>query len=182
MSHRKGEDVMSEVRSKQDEMMRMFEVLENIRPEGERRHGPHGKRHKGHGERARGEGECHCKQKPDDGIRIPPSARKLLCVLLREGSLNQRNIANMTNVTAQAVSEIIKKLEQKELIQKGNGEINNENIISLTEKGVEIANEIETQTQKYAEELFAGFTEEEMENLHNLMDKLYENKRNISDK
>ncbi len=200
---------MSEVRGKQDEMMRLFDVLETIRPEGKKRlghdgppphgkgHGPHGRGHGPHGHGTRGEehgccerghgrgekhhGECGCKQKPDDGIHMPPSARKLLCVLLREGSLNQRNIANMTNVTAQAVSEMIKKLEHKELIQKESGEINNENIISLTEKGMEIANKLEAQAQEYAEKLFAGFTEEEMKSLHNLIEKLYENKSKMSD-
>lgn len=183
---------MAEARSKQEEMMRLFEVLEEIRPEGKKRRGheghpPHGGKGKGrcghdrssHGE----EGRCGCGHgRPPhgpEGHGIHPSSKKLLCILLQEGNLNQRNIANMMNVTAQAVSEMIKKLEAKELITKENGEINNENIISLTEKGREIAEHIDKQTKEYAEKLFRDFTDEECQILHDLMEKLYKNRSEI---
>ncbi len=137
---------------KQQQLMKMVEVLEMIRPDGKRR------------------------EKEKRGHRIHPSAKRLLCILLHEESINQRNIANRINLTPQAVSEILKKLEGRELIRKQDGEINNENIVYLTEKGDEIAKGIEVEMQKYAEQIFLDFTEEELQELEHLLDKLYANR------
>ncbi|MFI3238588.1 MAG: MarR family transcriptional regulator [Lachnospiraceae bacterium] len=149
---------------KQEQLMKMVEVLESIRPDGKRRVKELMKQNKTEQE---GENRKH---------KIHPSAKKLLCVLLREESMNQRNIASRMNLTAQAVSEILKKLEGRGFIRKEGGEINNENIVILTQTGEEIARKLEREMHEYAEQIFAGFTEEELKELETLLDKLYLNR------
>ncbi len=92
-----------------------------------------------------------------------------LYLLAEKGSLNQRNMANSLHVTGQAVSELLKKLEERELITKESGELNNENIISLTPKGAEIAKKVHDTMQGMSEEFFADFSQEEMETLYQLL-------------
>lgn len=178
--------------NKQEEMTQLLEILEEIRPGGRggrHHHGrPHDKSesrscHKEKGMRRHHNEEGireHCGGKEE--MKIHPSAKKLLCILLREKKMNQRNIANIMNITAQAVSEIIKKMEQREYIIKENGEINNENIISLTDKGVEVAQKIENENKEYAEKLFKDFSDEELKILHDLMGKVRINRRIIENR
>lgn len=106
---------------------------------------------------------------------MSPIARDVLCLLLKEGNLNQRTIAKIMKVTGQAVSELMKKLECKELITRKQGEWNNENIISLTPKGLETATQLQDKIQEMAECRFTNFTEEEMNNLFALLEKIENN-------
>lgn len=107
-------------------------------------------------------------------IKIPHSGKNLLRVLLKNGSLNQRSIAKLMEISSQAVSESVKKLEQNELIIKTCGQQNNENIIELTEKGREIAIKLDKGIKKHAESLFAKLTEEETEQFYQILKKLLE--------
>lgn len=191
---RKRRKDMSITMTKQEQMMKLFETMDEIRPkgkggghhhkggchEGSHHEGPHhgGPHHGGphcgcgHGQE---EGKEECGHRPPRGGKMHQSGGKLLHILLREGKLNQRSIASMMNVSAQAVSDLVKKMEHRELICKESGEINNENMISLTEKGREIAQEVESEMKEYAEKLFADFSEEELATLQNIMEKLEKN-------
>lgn len=104
--------------------------------------------------------------------RMSPVSKSVLCLLHNEGKLNQRNIAKSLNVTGQAISESLKKLEEKELITKKSGEINNENIISLTESGTSRAIKIEENLTQIADEKFASFSTKELETFSKLLDKI----------
>lgn len=107
--------------------------------------------------------------------KISPSAQNALSLLLKEGAMNQRTIAKNSNVSGQAISEVMKKLEGKELIRREQGEINNENIVSLTEKGREKAIELEEKMAKMAKLLLADFTLDEREQLCFLLEKMEKN-------
>lgn len=179
--------------NKQEQMMRLFDTMNEIRPEGKGGRPPHERPHHGEGHHGRphhgrGTVECGCKHehghgecnqegghKPPREERLHPSGKKLLCILLQEEKLNQRNIAGMMNISAQAVSDLVKKMEHREFILKEQGEINNENMISLTEKGREVAQQADAEIKEHAEKLFQGFSEEEMETLQELVEKLRAN-------
>lgn len=103
-------------------------------------------------------------------------ARNTLLLLLNHERLNQRNIAKMLNISAQAVSEIIKKLLERELINKNNGELNNENIITLTAEGKVIAEKFNIKINLLADNIFKDFSEEEIKILENLITKIQQNK------
>lgn len=104
--------------------------------------------------------------------KLSPVAENVLILLYREGSMNQRTLAQRSNVTGQAVSELMKKFQEYELIVRESGDLNNENIISLTEKGRERGKKCEEKIRTRAEILFRDFSEEDLETLSDLLDKM----------
>ncbi|MFI3249593.1 MAG: MarR family transcriptional regulator [Eubacteriales bacterium] len=110
---------------------------------------------------------------------MSPVAQNTLCLLLKEGSMNQRTIAKNSNVTGQAVSEVVKKLEARELIVREQGELNNENIISLTEKGREKAMELQKKISITAKGLLQDFSIEEQIQLFSLLEKIEKNQKKL---
>lgn len=148
-------------------LMKLIEISGEIRQEQRGKHGP------------KEEGQDHPKGKHPHGKegrghKMSPVTQSALCLLAEKGSLNQRTIAKSLNVTGQAVSDLVKKLEVHELISKESGEHNNENIITLTEKGTAKAQEVNQKLQTMATELFASFTQEEMDTFSSLLEKIKE--------
>ncbi len=111
--------------------------------------------------------------------KMSPVTKNILLWLIDEESLNQRSLAKRCKVTGQAVSESLKKMEEKELILRTQGEINNENIITLTEKGKVKALELRKKMQEKANKLFEDFSETELDTLLNLLEKLQEKQSEI---
>ncbi|WP_249028900.1 MarR family winged helix-turn-helix transcriptional regulator [Tannockella kyphosi] len=107
--------------------------------------------------------------------KMHPSARKLLCILYIEQRLNQRRMAELMHMSAQAVSVIVVKLENRGYVAREQGEVNNENIVYLTEKGLEKAMEIDKQMEVYADNLFQNFSDEELEIFAIFIQKLQSN-------
>ncbi len=105
--------------------------------------------------------------------KLSLTAKNTLRLLLEHENINQRNLAKKLNVTAQSMSEIIKKLEHAELVEKVNNKINNENIISLTEKGKSRAKVIDELLSLVTKDIFSRFTEEEKITFSMLLDKIY---------
>lgn len=114
--------------------------------------------------------------------KMSPVAQNTLCLLLKEGAMNQRTIAKNSRVTGQAVSEVMKKLEARELITRQQGEQNNENIISLTEKGREKAVELQEKMSNIAETLLLDFSQQEREQLFSLLEKIEKNQEIFREK
>lgn len=116
------------------------------------------------------------KTKPRDmknyNVKLSPSARSLLYTLLEEDCLNQRTIAKKLNITAQGVSDIVKKLETLELIIKESGEVYNENFIKLTKNGRVLAKEIDKKADLYSKQFFENFTDEDISLFSELLDKI----------
>lgn len=128
------------------------------------------------------EEHSHCKCGGKLGIRkMSFTTRITLWLLLKYESLNQRNIAKTMNISAQAVSEIIKKLLEKELINKESGELNNENIITLTDEGKIVAEKIDMKMKDLSENIFKDFSEEEVETFNYLLGKIKKNKDELFD-
>lgn len=123
-----------------------------------------------------GHGQSHYDKKIKLDLRqkykIPPSGCNMLRALLENGSLNQRSIAKLMNISSQAVSEAIKKLEFNELIIKENGTHNNEKIITLTEIGIIFAKELDKGLKGHSRKVFENFSDEECELLSMLLDKI----------
>lgn len=104
--------------------------------------------------------------------KISNSARDILCFLLNNGSMNQRSLAKHMNISSQAVSETIKKLQKKELVEKIYGSQNNENIIRLTTIGEDIAKRLDFTIKDHANAVLGNLTDEECEQLFNLLIKI----------
>ena len=105
-------------------------------------------------------------------LRLPHSAKKLLTMLYDHEVLNQRTIAKKMNISSQAVSELVKKLIQKELIIKESGLQKNENLISLTPLGKKVAIKLNELIVNHAEMVLKELEDDEVEKLHELLNKL----------
>lgn len=104
--------------------------------------------------------------------RVSGSGRNILGRLLNNENINQRALSKLMNISAQAVSENLKKLEQGGYITRVDGAQNNENIIILTPSGREIAIELDWKIRNHAESVLANMDEEEIEILYKLLDKM----------
>ncbi|MFI3206895.1 MAG: MarR family transcriptional regulator [Clostridia bacterium] len=105
-------------------------------------------------------------------FKLSHSHRNMVCLIGENKLINQRSIAKLMNISSQAVSETIKKLEQLDLIEKTIGTQNNENLIKLTEKGERRAALFSKHIKQHADEAFKNFTEDEKETFYNLLEKL----------
>lgn len=117
----------------------------------------------------------NCHNHGHEDFKMPPSAAKILTVLLKEEKMNQRTLAKSTNITAQGVSDVLKKMASRDLIEKVAGVAYNENFIILTEKGKKIAMDMDVKSKAHAERLFVNFSADEMCQLETLLEKIYQN-------
>lgn len=150
-------------------LIHLLAIMDDVKPNGKHKH--HKKSDAGEG-RVSGENQNTCEKDKKDDLRMPPSARNLLLILLEYKNFNQRTLAKHMNITAQGVSEVVRKLEQKELIFRERGEVYNENIIFLTERGKEIAERLDVQATLHSENLFRDFTEEDLMKFDELLMKI----------
>lgn len=104
--------------------------------------------------------------------KLNHSGKSLLCNLLDNDGINQRNLASLLSVSPQAVSESIKKLELNNLIRKEAGSQKNENLIFLTDFGRERSLELREKIHAHANMIFADFSDDELSQLYSLLDKI----------
>lgn len=109
-------------------------------------------------------------------LNLSHSGRKTLALLRREGPQNQRSMAQLLGISPQAVSEMLKKLLQTQCITKEQGKQKNENLISLTELGENMGNLLEEIIQLHAKDFFSPLEQDELSQLHHILDKLLEKK------
>lgn len=103
---------------------------------------------------------------------ISPNGREVLRILLENDSVNQRTLAKFIDVSSQAISENLKRLEQLGYINKVNGNQNNENIINLTQSGKEIAEDLDKRIRKHSKEVMKKLSDDEVEQLYNILKKI----------
>lgn len=105
-------------------------------------------------------------------LQLSHSGRRCLVILWRDGKQNQRNLAKALEISPQAVSEIVKKLQEKGCVLKEQGLQKNENLISLTETGAVYGALLEKIIQIHGEEFLSPLSEEELVEFSLLLDKL----------
>lgn len=106
------------------------------------------------------------------GGKINHTSKEILRSLLNNEKINQRNLAGLLDVSPQAVSESIKKLEGMNLVIKESGNQKNENLISLTSTGYESATKLNEKIVAHSNNVLKNFSEEELIQLHNLLSKI----------
>lgn len=154
--------------NKEELLMRMVETVGTVRRDSSEKNKTNKQKKKGFPE---GEPE----DSPKFLKKMSPLAESTLCLLLREGSMNQSSIARKMNVSGQAISELMKKFDSRGLINRTSGEFNNANIITLTEEGEEKAKEYSAKVKEIAENLFSDFSDEELSIFTILLNKMKKN-------
>ncbi|MEH7381520.1 MarR family transcriptional regulator [Bacillus sp. JJ1533] len=92
----------------------------------------------------------------------------------QEGTMTVNELAQLMNISASAVSQLLNKLESEHYIKR---EINPNNrreiLISLGSKGIELYEESEKIDQKIMEKYYSKLTEEEMIQFQTIVKKLH---------
>lgn len=104
--------------------------------------------------------------------KVTITGRNILRLLKENNNVNQRTIAKSLNISSQAISENLKRLEQFGYIQRISGTQNNENIIVLTETGQKIAIFLDQRIREHSEQVLKNLTSDEIESLYNILRKL----------
>lgn len=100
----------------------------------------------------------------------------LLMYLSLNPGVSQTQIAECLQVSAATVTVSIKKLEKNGYVQKvTNGEDNRFNQIKITEKGMKAVETAKAIVKEIEEQTFKDFTEEELIQFGNYMDRMYHN-------
>jgi DNA-binding MarR family transcriptional regulator len=115
----------------------------------------------------------------DLGLKIPSlyagkdSQRRTLILLRLTGSISQREITEKLNLKSGSMSEVLTKLENKGLIERTlNKDDKRTSIISLTEKGIEKANEAFEFRRERRTKMFSFLDDIEKDTLLNLLEKI----------
>ena len=136
-------------------LLKFFEVNELIKNEVKRQKGGDAKHKKA-------------------GARLSMNAKNTLRILHNSEEINQRTLAKKLNISAQAMSEIIKNLEQGQYIERKNNRVNNENIISITNEGRKKAKMFIEWFSVVNEKVFSILNDDEKIVFDKLLDKIKE--------
>ena len=92
--------------------------------------------------------------------KIPPGQKRALCILGMRGELSQKELLEALGIAPASLSELITKLENKELvIRTRSTEDRRVVVVSLTESGKKLAEELLERDRKIAQEVFGGLDE-----------------------
>lgn len=107
---------------------------------------------------------------------IAPEQRATLEIIKADKHTNQTEIATILGKNKTTISRSLKALEKKGFIQRVEIEQDKRvNIIELTKKGEEVLKESTKKVEQFRESLCLNLQKEEIDQLFNLLDKVYKN-------
>ncbi len=93
--------------------------------------------------------------------------------------INQKGLENVFSLSNATISGILKRLEQKNFIQRKFINSNKEKYIFLDQKGLDIEQDIINEVKNIEEKLLKGFTLDEKEKLINFFKRINENIKEV---
>lgn len=107
---------------------------------------------------------------------IHPSQGRLLGIIGKKGTVSQKELVELLDVRPSSLSELLKKLEVKNLIERKPDEQDKRNVnVTLTAEGEKVAEQVSGGRNQIASQMFDALTEQEQEELGALLDKLIAN-------
>ena len=114
---------------------------------------------------------------------ITPPQFVALQWLLEEGDLTIGELSNKISLAFSTTTDLVDRMEKNELVQRIRDQKDRRVVqIHLLEKGKVIIHEVIEKRQDYLKEILTEFTEEEAVSLNELLELLYKQMKNISDK
>ena len=93
---------------------------------------------------------------------------------------SQKDIAKTMNISTATITVALKKLEKSGFIKRNTDDLDNRlNKIEITDKGMEAVDKSREIFKKLDNEVLYGFTEDEMDNLLNYLDRIENNLKDI---
>lgn len=104
------------------------------------------------------------------------SQHRLLMHLSRQPNCSQVELAEQLEVSPSAIAVSIKKLEKGGYIRRETDESDNRvHQVTITQKGEQIIQKSITMFRETERQMFQGFSDEEMEKLAELLERIYQN-------
>lgn len=114
---------------------------------------------------------------------LTPGQPKVLDYLLHHDGAIQKEIAIFCHIEPASLSTILNGMENKGYIERKNTDNNRRSLhVYLTETGKKYANRLNLEFTKIESEALKGFSESEVQQLQDLLGRLYENMVNIQEK
>lgn len=105
-----------------------------------------------------------------------------LYYLGKSGTLNQNELAGYMDIKDSTVARLVDRMERDELVsRKKNEKDRRVTILSLTQKGKAMREELLPEGQIFSDEVMVGISDEELENFNNVMYKMLENVKKIKE-
>ena len=115
-------------------------------------------------------------------LGIHPSQHHFLMYIAKNGACTQNSIAEAMEISAATVAVSLKKLEKGGYIEKKNSEADGRsNLVVLTAKGQNVAEQSKDMFEQVDREMFASITEEEQLIFHDLMERVVNNLKSMED-
>ncbi len=112
----------------------------------------------------------------DLGLTLGQGQPRILRTLKTNGSMTQRELADLCRMDVTNMSRTLDRLEENGLIQRSRPQnCRRSNLIELTELGHEKAGKVVDYFRRLDEKLCRGFTEEEMEQLLRYLQRIIQN-------
>lgn len=106
--------------------------------------------------------------------------KRILVILDKEGEITQRDLTKRLGIQSSSVSEILEKMEKNNLIRRYPSKHDKRTSdVFLTKLGMELATEIEKSYLEDQKALFSNFSESELKELTDLLEKLFKNWKSI---
>ena len=106
-------------------------------------------------------------------MRVAPGQHRVLTLLAESGTVAQRDLGALMAISPAALSELLDKLEERELIERSRHKEDRRVVmVSLTNAGLGQAREEMAADQRIANEVFSALAEEELEQLSRILEKL----------
>jgi DNA-binding MarR family transcriptional regulator len=107
--------------------------------------------------------------------RLYPGQGRILILLRKRGTMTQRELMDLMEIRSASLSELTEKMEQNGFIARSRCEQDRRNIdLSLTEKGMQAADEAEKERAALAQKLFGGLSDEDAARLEETLNVLCE--------
>lgn len=116
-------------------------------------------------------------------LGIHPSQHHLLMYIAKNDACTQNSIAEAMEVSAATVAVSIKKLEKGGYIEKKTScQDGRSNQIALTAKGEDVVEQSRRLFEDVDNKMFSSLTEEEQEQLHELMQQIINNLKSMEER
>lgn len=104
-----------------------------------------------------------------------PSQHRVLSLLAGKDFMTQQELLEVLDIRASSLSELLSKLEDKELISRTKPDPSKRNVnVEITDLGAAVAEEYAQHKEAAAQALFGSLSEEEQETLAGLLHKLFQ--------
>lgn len=106
-------------------------------------------------------------------LKVAPGQKRVLTTLRNKGPMSQQELLKVLGLSPATLSELLSKLEEKQLIvRRKSAEDRRVSLIELTDAGKQKTDKITETDRKIAEEVFGDLTEEQKQELSDLLGSL----------